>query len=214
MKINVERYLGAVTRSVASLERDGQPALAVTLSRPYETTVEDLWDAVTNAERIPRWFLPVRGEFRVGGRYQLEGNAGGEILACEAPTRLSVTWEYGGDMSWVDVRISKEAEGGARLTLEHVAYPSAHWDDFGPGAAGVGWDLGLIGLGAHLETGAAVDPKEAEAWSMSPEGKVFIRASSDDWGRASIAAGTDEAAATAAAQRTTDFYTGETSTAS
>jgi hypothetical protein len=117
-------------------------------------------------------------------------------------------------MSWVDVRISKEAGGGARLTLEHLAYRNVHWDNFGPGAAGVGWDLALMGLGAHLETGGAVDPKEAEAWSMSPDGRIFIRGSSDDWRRASIVAGSDEAAATAAAQRTTEFYTGETSAGS
>jgi uncharacterized protein YndB with AHSA1/START domain len=110
MKINVDRYLGAVTRSVASLERDGKPARAVTLTRAYETTVQDLWDAVTNEERLPRWFLPIRGEFRVGGRYQLEGNAGGEILACEAPTHLAVTWEYDG----YELGRRAHIEGGGR----------------------------------------------------------------------------------------------------
>ena len=51
MDLDVEQHLGAVERSVSSLERDGQPARAVTLVRSYETTVEDLWDAVTNSER-------------------------------------------------------------------------------------------------------------------------------------------------------------------
>ena len=70
---------------MSSLERDGQPARAVTLARSYATTVEDLWDAVTNGERILRWFLPISGELAPGGRYQLEGNAGGVITACEPP---------------------------------------------------------------------------------------------------------------------------------
>ena len=26
---------------------------------------------------FPRWFLPISGELRLGGRYQLTGNAGG-----------------------------------------------------------------------------------------------------------------------------------------
>jgi len=59
MKLDVDRLLGAVERTVLSLERDGQDARSVILARNYATTVEDLWDAVTNAERIPRWFLPV-----------------------------------------------------------------------------------------------------------------------------------------------------------
>lgn len=54
MDLDVERLLGAVERTVSSLERDGQDARAVTLARSYATTVEDLWDAVTSAERIPR----------------------------------------------------------------------------------------------------------------------------------------------------------------
>ena len=45
-----------------------------------------MWDACTDPERIGRWFLPVSGDLRLGGRYQLEGNAGGEILRCEPPT--------------------------------------------------------------------------------------------------------------------------------
>ena len=64
MDLDVERLLGAVERTVSSLERDGQAARAVTLARSYATTVEDLWDAVTSAERIPRWFLPVSGRPR------------------------------------------------------------------------------------------------------------------------------------------------------
>ena len=83
MDFDVEGHLGAVERSVSSLERDGQPARAVTLSRSYATTLEDLWDAATSAVRIPRWFLPISGELELGGRYQLEGNAGGVITACE-----------------------------------------------------------------------------------------------------------------------------------
>ena len=107
MGFAVEGHLGAVERSVLSLERDGQPARAVTLSRRYATTVEDLWDGVTNAERIPRWFLPISGELELGGRYQLEDNAGGVITACDRPSRLTLTWVFGEDVSWVEVRFPK-----------------------------------------------------------------------------------------------------------
>ncbi len=205
---DVPDYLRAVERTVSSLERDGKPARAVTVARSYKTTVEDVWDAVTNGERIPRWFLPISGELKLGGRYQLEGNAGGVITACERPSYLAVTWEFGGDVSWVEVRISDDGAGQARLTLTHTAHLSKHWSEYGPGAVGVGWELGLMGLTLHLAQPSAPRPDEA-AFSASLEGKAFIAGSSEGWGQAAIVAGTDTEAALAAANRTTAFYTGE-----
>jgi len=208
MEIDFERYLGAVTRSVSSLERDGKPVRTVTLARTYDTTADDLWDAVTNPVRLPRWFLPVTGDLQVGGRFQLQGNAGGNILTCDKPKHLGITWEFGPGMSWVDVRIAPDGPG-ARLTLEHTAPVDDHWKQYGPGAVGVGWELALIGLALHMTTKAAVDPKEFEAWSMSPPGKAYIRGSSAVWGRADTAGGANAAEATKAAKATAAFYTGE-----
>jgi hypothetical protein len=92
--------------------------------------------------------------------------------------------------------------------LEHIAHvDDERWAQFGPGAVGVGWDLALRGLALHLETGNRVDPAEAMAWTATEEGKQFIARSSEAWGSASIAAGTGEAAAQEAAERTTAFYT-------
>lgn len=209
MKFDVSHHLGAVSRVVGSREIDGRPARVVVATRTYDTDIDDLWDALTSAERIPRWFLPVTGELRLGGRYQLQGNAGGEITRCEPPRLLALTWEFGGDVSWVEVRLAGEPGGGTRLELEHVAHvPGDRWEQFGPGAVGVGWELALVGLAEHVATRAAVDPAAFMAWSASADGRAFMGRVSDAWGRASIAAGTDPALATAAAARTTEFYTG------
>ena len=67
-------------------------AHVVELSRQYDTPVEDEWDSCTDPARISRWFLPVTGELRVGGRYQLQGNAGGRIESCDPPHGFSATW--------------------------------------------------------------------------------------------------------------------------
>ena len=208
MGFDVDGTPDAVRRSVSSLERDGGPARAVTLSCDFATTVDDLWDALTSAERLPRWFLPVDGDLEPGGRYQLEGHAGGTITACEPPSRLALTWEFGGDVSWVDVHVADDGAGGARLTLKHTSVLSEHWETYGPGAAGVGWEMALAGLAMHL---ARPDAPKADAaeWVASPEGRAFISGGSDAWGRAAAAAGTDPDAARAAASRTTAFYTGE-----
>jgi uncharacterized protein YndB with AHSA1/START domain len=210
MTIDFARYVGAVTREVQSREIEGKEARVVLATRTYDTTIDDVWDALTNAERIPRWFLPITGELKLGGRYQLQGNAGGTITTCEPPRHLAVTWEMMGGVSWVTVRLSPDPKGGTRLELEHAAHVEEHWKKFGPGAVGIGWDLAVLGLARHLGTGDAVNPKEFEGWSSSDEGKIYMRKSGEDWCRADIASGAEPKAARATAARTIAFYTGET----
>lgn len=209
MTFELSRQVGAVTRAVENRAHEGRPARAVVASRTYDTTVEDLWDALTSRERIPRWFLPISGDLRLGGRYQLDGNAGGTITRCEPPRAVGMTWEYGGQVSWVEVRLSPVGTTRAQLELEHIALvPDRTWDEFGPGATGVGWDMALAGLAKHIETRASNDPREAMAWLGSDDGKKFVHLSSDDWRRAAVAAGTDAETASARAARTTAAYTG------
>ena len=209
MQFDIPRQIGAVTRKLETRSHEGRSAWVVVAERTYDTTVEDLWDAVTTRDRIQRWFLPVSGDLRLGGRYQLQGNAGGTITRCEPPHAVGMTWEFGGEVSWVEVTLESTPDGRAHLELEHVAHVSAErWDEFGPGAVGVGWDSILLGVANHVETGATIDPREAMAWLGSENGRDFVRRSSDDWCRASIEAGTDPAAARAAAARTTAAYTG------
>ena len=50
---------GSELRRVENREHLGQAALAAVLIRSYDTTVDDLWDAITTPERLARWFLPV-----------------------------------------------------------------------------------------------------------------------------------------------------------
>ena len=210
MMIDVGRVIGATTRELTTREYNGRPARVLVATRAYDTTQHDLWDALTNPERIPRWFLPVEGDLRVGGRYQLKGNAGGEIVACDSPRHLSITWEMQGQVSWVNVDLSALQPAGTQLRLEHIAHvPDDLWDQFGPGAVGVGWDSALLGLDRHVAGDQTLDPKTAMAWLMSNEGKAFVRESSDAWCLASIADGTSAVSARAAAERTRAAYTGE-----
>ncbi len=89
--VDIVREIDAVEREVGGARLDGADARTVVLRRRYEASVDDVWDALTSPERISRWFLPVSGDYRIGGRFQFEGNAGGEILACDRPHRLQVS---------------------------------------------------------------------------------------------------------------------------
>jgi uncharacterized protein YndB with AHSA1/START domain len=208
--IDVSQQINAVRRQVGSRAIEAGEARAVIVSQVYDTDIDDLWDACTNAERIPRWFLPITGDLRLGGHYQLEGNAGGTIETCDPPRGFTATWEFEGrGMTWIELRLTPEPDGGTRFELQHFGMiDDEMWAEFGPGAVGIGWELGLIGLAQHLASGEAVDSAAAEAWSGSPEGVEFMTASNDRWCEANVAAGADAADARAAADRTIAAYTG------
>ncbi|MEU8346934.1 SRPBCC family protein [Spirillospora sp. NPDC048832] len=208
--IEVTGQVNAVRRTVGERVLEAGTARTAIVSQVYDTDVEDLWDAVTSAERIPRWFLPVSGDLRLGGRYQLEGNASGTIERCDPPKSFAATWEYGGQTSWIEVRLAPEADGRARFELEHIAHVGDDiWEQYGPSAVGIGWDQGLLGLAMHLATGASAPDEVGPEWSLSDEGKEFTRQSGELWFKAHVASGADEAAARAAADRTIAMYTGE-----
>ncbi|MEV4142695.1 SRPBCC family protein [Amycolatopsis sp. NPDC049691] len=205
--IEVSHQISAVRRTLGDRVLEGKEARVLTISQVYDTDVDDLWDACTNPERIPRWFLPVSGELKVGGKYQFEGNAGGTVERCDPPKSFAATWEFGGNVSWIEVRLTPEGDG-TRFELEHVAHVDERWGEFGPGAVGIGWDGALVGLVLHLRApGTAVDPEAAMAWMMSPDGIRFMTASGEAWYEADVAAGADPEQARAAADRTLKAYT-------
>ena len=208
----MNKIFGASERRVERRNHLGKPAIVAIAVRTYDTNVDDLWEAITTPLRLARWFMAVEGDLRLGGRYQLIGNAGGTITRCERPEALDVTWEMMGGTSWVNVRLAA-AEGKAQLTLEHIAPEDGigkdHLDKYGPGAVGVGWDLGLLGLERHLaDPSAAIDRAEVEAWTISANGKAFIRGSGEAWAEADTLGGETAEEAQAKAARTIAFYTG------
>ncbi|WP_051267170.1 SRPBCC family protein [Nakamurella lactea] len=192
---------------MTTVERDGKQLSRLIASRRYPAEIDDVWDALTDRERIPRWFLPVTGDLKVGGRYQFEGNAGGVVLGCRPPRELAATWEMGEQISYVTVTLEPDGDR-TLLTLHHDAEVDPGMAaQFGPGAVGIGWELGLIGLAEHLASGAPVDPVAAQQWVLSAEGIEAVTAISRGWADADIAFGVDPDQAEAASQACIAFYT-------
>lgn len=204
--------LGADFREVRETTFEGRPARGVVATRTYATDIEDLWDALTNAERIPRWFMPISGDLKLGGRYDLEGNASGTITRCDKPTALDLTWEYADNVSWVMLRLETR-EDSTSLTLEHLMSKDApsevHWKQYGPGATGLGWDLSLLGLGLFIDgDGDAVSGDKIDEWATTESGKSFMRQCADEWCSAHIESGENEVTAKAMADECYTAYSG------
>jgi len=215
--MDVSAQLDAVARGIETKEVDGVLSFVQTLSQTYPSPIGDVWDAVTTAERIPRWFLPVSGDLRVGGHYQLEGNAGGEIRSCDPPSAGSagytLTWGTGmGEPAIVHVRLTALDAASTRVELENIAavdsVPDGFWEQFGPSATGMGWDSVLLGLALYVG-GEGMSPEEGQAWLATDEGKSFLRGSADAWAREHIATGAEPDVANTAATNTYRLYIGE-----
>jgi uncharacterized protein YndB with AHSA1/START domain len=168
--------LVATRRDVARrAAANGEEEIAVVLRRTYRAPVGSVWSALTDPDRLRRWFAPVTGDLRLGGQFQVEGNAGGEVLHCEEPDRLTLTW--GGPASVVDVRLSPEGE---QTTLELVHTVPVAFAGSGAGAlyVGPGWDVAVLGLGRYV---AGVRVEDPAAWENSPEGRRLAAGSVDAW---------------------------------
>lgn len=185
--IDIVNQINAIHREIGSQPVATGPGRSVLLRRTYDAPIEDVWDACTDPDRISRWLAPIEGDLRLGGTYQLKGNAGGEILRCEEPRLIKVTWMLGEGMATeVELRLAPSDDGGTVLELEHAS-PAEIVDElvrtYGPGGTigiGCGWDLTLLGLDLHL-SGTSFDPA---TWEGSPEAKEFATSSCHAWGPA------------------------------
>lgn len=203
---NLLPLVETVARRVEKRNLGGKAACATILESVYETDVADVWDALTNKRRLPRWFAPVEGDFKLGGRFQIKGNAEGEITHCENEKGFDLTWEFGDDISWVKVEIMSENDK-THLYVEHLAHTEGkHFETYGPGATGVGWDLSLVGLGYYVQTSQSIDNA---VFMDSPDAKSIISFCARSWGDAAIKAEFDKQASIDSAGNTEKFYLGE-----
>jgi uncharacterized protein YndB with AHSA1/START domain len=210
--MNFGEAFGATFREVGKSEHDGKPTRIVRASRTYPTNQTDLWNALTEKERIRRWFGEVSGDFELGGRFSIKDNADSEITACEPPKSLALTWEFDDNISWVRVAVA-ESNDGALLTLEHEMptdeKSEAHWQQYGPAGTGVGWEMAFLGLDVYLADDSHSSHEAGEAWAQTEQGKTTLRAWAQAWGEAHVRSGASTRIAKDLADQTAAFYTGE-----
>ena len=186
LNFDQETELEATHRAVAFAEGE---TVAVTLERLYDAAPRDVWAALTEPDRLRAWFSPVTGDLREGGSFQIEGNAGGEILACERPTWVRMT--FGGPESVLDLSLAEVGERTA-LELRHSVPLAMAGGGAGALYVGPGWDGALMGLGLYLRGEEIGDPAEA---ANSPEVIEFNKGSIERWVEVVAGSGTATAEA-------------------
>jgi hypothetical protein len=195
MIIDIANQIGTTSRQVAQQHTERGETVVVTLESRYAAEVAEVWQAITDPDRVRRWFLPLTGDLREGGTFQLENHAGGDIMTCEPPRHLVVT--FGGESSIVDVVRAGEGDQ-TLLRLTH----SVPIDLAGSGAGalyvGPGWDGALLGIAQYLAGEGASHPVAA---SNAPEVQDFNVSSIKEWIAAVEASGTADADTISAAQQ-------------
>lgn len=126
----------------------------VRFERRYATPVDDLWSCLTEPDRVARWLGPLSGDLRPGGRYEVRmgddvpdapQNATGEVLACDPPDGLAVTWSFPGEPSTRVTATLRADDTGTLLVLEHHDLEERAARGYGGG-----WHTCLDRLDDHL----------------------------------------------------------------
>lgn len=133
--------------------RDGQDHLVLT--RTFQAPVEDVWAAITEPERLGRWFGVWSGNpstGRVQVRWDFEDDVAEEtyvIEVCEAPHRLRVynLSDNPPDVWTLDLRLS-EVAGRTVLDFAQVLSDGLPVTDVGPG-----WEYYIDRLADSIRTG-------------------------------------------------------------
>jgi uncharacterized protein YndB with AHSA1/START domain len=195
MIIDIAEQIGAISREVSRQHTESGETVAVTMQRRYPADPVDVWQAITDPERVRRWFLPLTGDLREGGNFELEGNASGDIVKCEPPRHLVVT--FGGESSIVDVQLSGDGQQ-TLLKLTHSVPVELAGSGAGALYVGPGWDGALMGIALYLAGEAPEDPVAA---ANSPQVQDFNVSSIKEWVASIEASGTADGDAISAAQQ-------------
>jgi uncharacterized protein YndB with AHSA1/START domain len=202
--------LAAAHRTMGTGSLPAGEAYTIEVRRRFDAQVDDVWDAITSPERLSRWLKPITGDLQVGGTFEFDGGEHGDILRCEPPRLLRVSWLFGPDAdAWpgtseVQVRLTPGPTGDTEFELVHAAaVGEPMFPTYGPGAGGVGWDLHILALARFL---ADDEPLEHEEFQTSPAGREFSQRSAAAWGEAHLAACGEPGQVAAAVEATTQFY--------
>ena len=153
------------TRIMGSL-RSAAGVGVVRIEERYDTDLDDLWSAITDPDRLARWFGEVDGELSQGGAFRLHiadaGERIGQVEVCEPLQRVVVTsretdesYRRGQGVPPFDAvwEITLTADGdGTILVIEVKGMPLDKIAFYG-----AGWQIHAEHLAAYILGGQSAD---------------------------------------------------------
>lgn len=206
--------MDAVLRSLViddAASTDAAVALCLQMRASAPAPAGDLWPLLSTTDGLLRWYGPVAGDLRVGGRFQAPGGMSGTVVSASAPHLLELTWEYGDQADALTLSLDPDDVGQCSLRLDHqLTLPRTVFEEYGPGAVALGWEIALLGFlrqASLLSGDACAMPAPTPAWLGSEQGAQTVRGWAIRWAGAAVAAGVDEELAKLQEARTVAAYT-------
>ncbi|HEU4332407.1 MAG TPA: SRPBCC family protein [Lapillicoccus sp.] len=151
---------------LGTITRTGDTAEA-SFDRVYDTDPADLWRAVTEPDRLARWFAPVDGDLEPGGTFtvRFDDNAvrGCRLTACDAPRGFAWEWPHATHTSLVTVAV-EPAGDQARLRVTHARLSASSVAGYT-----AGWDVYVRRLDDEVAGRAVADTWDSD-WGRAYEG--------------------------------------------
>jgi len=166
----------AGTHLLGSL-RAADGAGVVRIEDRYDTDIHDLWTAITDPDRLARWYGRVEGDLRPGGQFRLHvDDAGldtaGRVETCEPPRRLVVThretdesWEAGHDAPPFDETVDATLTADGDHTVLVIEVRGMPLDKIA--FYGAGWQIHAENLATYL-AGRELGDSEARWGELVP----------------------------------------------
>jgi uncharacterized protein YndB with AHSA1/START domain len=115
----------------------------------FDTSIEDLWSAITEPDRLARWLARVEGELKLGGEFRASFTSTwegpGRVDICEPPRRLLVTMQPGEeDETVIEAVLTPDGEH-TLLVVEDRGLPVAEAP-----VHGAGWQVHIEDLADYL----------------------------------------------------------------
>ena len=140
--------------------RSAQGTGVVRIEDRYRADIGDLWSALTDPDRLSRWYGQVEGDLRPGGAFRLhiesdDWDGTGRVDACGPPRRLQVTtretdesWRKGRGAPPFDevIEATLTADGGQTILVIEVRGLPLDTIAF----YGAGWQIHAENLAVHL----------------------------------------------------------------
>ena len=117
----------------------------------FDTDIDDVWSALTDPDRLARWYGEVEGDLRLGGEYRARLHASGwegtgRVEACEPPRRLLLVTEGPEEAGRGEIEVMLTGNGDQTVVV---------WEERGMpldliAAYGAGIQIHVEDLGDHV----------------------------------------------------------------
>ena len=140
----------AGTRILGTLRSESGKGV-VRMQDRVNTSIDEVWSALTDPSRLAYWYGEVEGDLRLGGEYRARVFASGwegtgRVEACEAPRRLLVLTREPDQSEDQSIEVTLTADGGqTTVAWEERGMPVAYLAGYGAGV-----QVHVEDLGAYL----------------------------------------------------------------